>query len=51
MYAHALTSFHCFVLAAAWTHYLAVCRAYHFWHSVETIGGHAGSQAVCMFLS
>lgn len=42
--------FHCFVLAGAWSHYIAVCRAYHFWHAVETLGGHVGEQAMCMLL-
>ncbi|WFD33965.1 hypothetical protein MCUN1_000793 [Malassezia cuniculi] len=43
--------FHCFVLAGAWYHYRAVCRAYHFWHTVETIGGHVGERAICFMLN
>jgi len=43
-------SFHCFVLIAAAMHYVAVCRGYLFWHSIEELGGSAGTGAVCAAL-
>lgn len=42
--------FHCFVLIAAVAHYVAVCRGYLFWHSIEVTEGYKATEAMCMVL-
>jgi len=42
--------FHVCVLLGAWLHWIAVHRAYTFWHAVETVGGERGQSAVCAVL-
>lgn len=44
------TSFHIFILCAAFAHYISIRRAYAFWHTVQALGGEAGRGAVCAAL-